>query len=102
MKLDTIAKIVSIIHHLVWTIIGLSILALAIFFLSSGYKYLLNSQASTQTNKTTSLPTLSDKDLKCVQDAIGKTRFDAIASGSGATPSPDEQTKLQKCFPTAQ
>ncbi|MBI1863612.1 hypothetical protein HYS03_00125 [Candidatus Woesebacteria bacterium] len=84
MKLDTITKIISIIHHLVWTIIGLSIIALAIFFISSGYKYLLNnSQAAQTSNKTTSLPTLSDKDLKCVENAIGKTRFDQIASGSG-------------------
>ena len=95
MKLDVFAKIIGIINNIVWTVIGISIIVLGVFFVSSGYKYLTNMNSSSQTN----LPQLSEKDLKCIEDAIGKTRFEELASGSGATPSPDEQVKLSNCFP---
>jgi hypothetical protein len=104
MKLNKIANILSIIHHFIWIIIGLVILVLGTFFIVTGYKSYQTLQSSgsisqAQSGIKTPLPQLTQKELNCIKDSLGQKRFDEIAGGSASTPSPEEQAKLEKCFP---
>ncbi len=101
MKLDTIVKITAILHHLVWSIVGILVLAGIAFFVTTGYKALLSAAGATSQAKpaASTQPQLSDTEVKCIEDALGKKRFDEITSSASATPSPDEQAKIAKCFP---
>jgi uncharacterized protein YneF (UPF0154 family) len=91
-----IVQLVTFLHHIVWTIIGISLLVGGIYFFTTGYKAFLSSPQPQ--SSLSSSPTLTAEQLDCIKHAIGEKRYTEVsASTATSTPSPEEQAKIMAC-----
>lgn len=112
--MDQLAKILAIIHHFIWTVIGFVVLMLVVVYLIQGpdsfFKNLTSGiltglTNSTQTRSTSSTGTgllearfesLTQAQKDCVKAAVGEARFNEVMSTGQATK--QDTQKASVCF----
>lgn len=123
--MDTLIKILTVLHHLIWILIGIILLAaIYLFLVLRPYKIIQNGLSGMEGLKTiesllrqnipdiggpsasspssssssTKLPGyLSNEQLGCLEAAMGKGRLADLLKGT-SIPTVEEQNKLVKCL----